>query len=305
MLQTGTSPKRWISTLLLGAALVVPCLGETLVKYHGAVEGASPHEAYYAALLQLALEETRQEFGDFELQPVYTNYPQGRSIAALQSGNLFDVIWTMTSIEREEELLPIHVPLLKGLMGYRLFLIARDRQQEFINIKTLDQLKRLRCGQSIDWPDTQILRGNDFNVMTAPAERLHVMLAAHRFDFFPRSIHEIWDEVAAHPQLVVEQNLMLHYPAPMYFFVSRKNPQLAQRLTLGLHRAVENGLFDKAFEDHGVTGDIFTRGDFLKRTVIQLENPQLSEISRKVANLEQYRLKMVLQEHRPNPNDLQ
>lgn len=282
---------------------MMPCLGETLVKYHGAVEGTSPHEAYYAALLRLALEETRQEFGDFELQPVYTNYPQGRSIAALQSGNLFDVIWTMTSIEREEELLPVHVPLLKGLMGYRLFLIARDRQQEFTDIKTFDQLKRLRCGQSIDWPDTQILRGNDFNVVTAPAERLHVMLAAHRFDFFPRSIHEIWDEAAAHPHLAVEQNLMLHYPAPMYFFVSRKNPQLAQRLTLGLHRAVANGRFDEAFESHQVTGDIFTRGNLLNRTVIQLDNPQLSEISRQVAKLERYQLKMMLKDERSYPDD--
>ena len=293
---------RWISISLLSAILVMPCLGGTLVKYHGAVKGANPHEAYYAALLRLALEETRQEFGDFELQPVYTDYPQGRSIVALQSGNVFDVIWTMTSIEREEELLPIHVPLLKGLMGYRLFLIARDRQQEFTSIKTLDQLKRLRCGQSIDWPDTQILRGNDFNVVIAPAERLHAMLAAHRFDFFPRSIHEIWDEVAAHPRLAVEQNLMLHYPAPMYFFVSRENPQLAQRLTLGLHRAVANGRFDEVFETHGLTGDTFTRGNLLKRTVIQLNNPQLSDISRKIAKLEQYQLKMVFKDDLPYPD---
>lgn len=287
---------RWISILLLSVICVTPCLGATLVKYHGAVEGANPHEAYYAALLRLALEETQQEFGPFELQPVYTDYPQGRSIAALQSGKLFDVIWTMTSIEREEELLPVHVPLLKGLMGYRLFLIARDRQQEFAGIKTLEQLKRLRCGQSIDWPDTQILRGNEFNVVTAPAERLHAMLAAHRFDIFPRSIHEIWDEVTAHPRLVVEQNLMLHYPAPMYFFVSRKNPQLAQRLTLGLHRAVANGQFDEMFEAHRMTGDTFTQGNLLNRTVIQLDNPQLSGISRQVAKLERYQLKMLHQD---------
>lgn len=286
---------RWISILLLSVICVTPCLGATLVKYHGAVEGANPHEAYYAALLRLALEETQQEFGAFELQPVYTDYPQGRSIAALQSGKLFDVIWTMTSLEREEELLPVHVPLLKGMMGYRLFLIARDRQQEFSDIKTLEQLKRLRCGQSIDWPDTQILRRNDFNVVTAPAERLHAMLAAHRFDIFPRSIHEIWDEVTAHPHLVVEPSLMLHYPAPMYFFVSRKNPQLAQRLTLGLHRAVANGQFDEVFETHRMTGDTFIRGNLLNRTVIQLDNPQLSGISRQVAKLERYQLKMLRQ----------
>lgn len=278
--------------LLLSIVPVTVCYGESLVRYHGAAEGSSSYEAYYSALLRLALDETRREFGDFNLQAVYTNYPQGRAVVALRHGNLFDVIWTMTSIEREEALFPIRVPLLKGLMGYRLFLIAKGEQDRFLKIKTLEQLKKVRCGQSIDWPDTRILLDNGFNVVTAPADRLHAMLIAGRFDFFPRSAQEIWDEALAHPGLEVEQSLMIHYPAPMYFFVSRKNPQLAQRLTLGLRRAIDNGRFDKVFEHHRIAEDFFSRGNLAARTVIQLDNPLLSEASRKVVQLEEYQLKI-------------
>ena len=282
---------RWIILLLLSLMTCSLCLAKNLVRYHGAVSGANPYEAYYAALLNRALSETQSEFGGFDLKPVYTNFSQGRSVAALQQGKVFDVIWTMTSIDREEELLPVRIPLLKGLMGYRLFLIPKGKQYKFDRITSLDQLKQMTCGQSIDWPDTKILLDNGFRLVTAPADSLISMLKAGRFEYFPRGVQEIWGELASHLELEVERRLMLHYPAPMYFFVNKNNTNLADRLTIGLQRAIDNGGFDELFEFHKVAYQIYEKANLAERFVLPIDNPQLTEISRRIALREEFQLK--------------
>ena len=34
-----------------------------------------------------------------------------------------DIIWRMTSVDLEQRLAPVYWPLLKGMMGYRIFII--------------------------------------------------------------------------------------------------------------------------------------------------------------------------------------
>jgi hypothetical protein len=76
-----------------------------------------------------------------------------------------------------------------------MFLINRSDAAKFTKVKTLDDLRQLQAGQGHDWPDTEILRFNGLNVqVSASYESLFTMLRAQRFDYFPRSIIEIWDE---------------------------------------------------------------------------------------------------------------
>jgi len=149
----------------------------------------------------------------------------------------------MTSNIREQQLFPIRIPLLKGLMGYRLLLINKGDQYKFSNISTLAQLKKRLGGQSFEWPDTEILLSNGLALIVGPSATMHKMLLAKRFDYFPRGISEIWREEELFDNLVVEQNLIVHYPAVMYFFVQSGNVELAQRMALGLRRAKKNGRF--------------------------------------------------------------
>jgi hypothetical protein len=53
----------------------------------------------------------------------------------------------MTSLEREGILLLVHIPLLKGLLGSRIFIIRKDQQTEFAAIETQGQLKSYTTGQ--------------------------------------------------------------------------------------------------------------------------------------------------------------
>ena len=75
------------------------------------------------------------------------------------------------------------------------------------------------------------------------------MPANKRFDYFPRGLYEVWGEqkVNADKNLVIEDSLMLYYPAPIYFFVNKKNVALANRIERGLRIAMQDGSFDKLF----------------------------------------------------------
>ena len=59
----------------------------------------------------------------------------------------------------------ILIPLDKGLIGYRVFLINKDRQPEFSAITTLEELKHLKVGQGLSWADVEVWRANGFDVI--------------------------------------------------------------------------------------------------------------------------------------------
>jgi hypothetical protein len=233
---------------------------------------------YYIAMLRLALEKTRLGYGDYRLEPIEEQLSQGRAVSMVAEGRGLSVIWTMTSREREEKLLPVRIPLLKGLNGFRILLIRASDQPWFEDIRSLDPLKRLQAGQGHDWPDTDILRANNLPVTVSSAyESLFRMLDEGRVDYVPRALNEPWAEVNAFDDLdlAVEQSLLLYYPTASYFFVSRDNPRLAKRLEDGLKMALADGSFDKLFREHPINSEAFDKARLLKRTTIRLDNPLL------------------------------
>ena len=94
----------------------------------------------------------------------------------------------------------------------------------------------------------QPLRHNGFRVEgSALHENLFTMLAAKRFDFFPRGLYEFQSDFQKHQQLglAIEDKLFLYYEAPFQFFVNAANKPLADRLEIGLRRALAAGSFDR------------------------------------------------------------
>jgi hypothetical protein len=57
------------------------------------------------------------------------------------------VLWAMTTREREEHLIPLRIPIYKGLIGWRVNLLEKSQQHLLSNVRTLDDLKALRFGQ--------------------------------------------------------------------------------------------------------------------------------------------------------------
>ena len=71
---------------------------------------------------------------------------------------------------------------------------------------------------------------------------------------------------------------MIHYPFPQYFYVSKSEPRLAERLAYGLNQMVEDGTFDAIFDKH--FGATLAALKLDQRTIIELENPFLPDWAR-------------------------
>jgi hypothetical protein len=266
---------RWLLCLLL-------CL---VLESHGAAaatevvrfpkpEFAGDHRSDYARqLLQLALSKTGI---DYRIEPAEFAMSQERQVRELEAGRTIDVAPIPSSPEREQRLLPIRIPINKGVLGWRVGLIRKGDENLFAGVKTLADLKHVRLAQGQDWPDTKILEANGIDVIAAPSyEGLFKMLEVKRFDYFPRSIMEVWDEQAnTADKLAVEPHLALHYLYDAYFMVNRNNVKLAEDIRNGLEKAIADGSFDKLFQEY--YGERLRKAHLETRTVIELKNPLLT-----------------------------
>jgi hypothetical protein len=227
---------------------------ELQVNYSPAPESKDDKRFDYAIeLLKQALQKTENSDGPFKMAPA-EEMNVGRAIKFLANGKVerVNVIWTTSSENRENSLLPIQIPIRKGLLGYRIFLIKKQDRDKFSAIRTVDELKKLKVGQGQVWNDVKIFKANGFGLVTgSDYEGLFEMLIRGRFDYFSRGINEALNEYEVRkellPDLFVEETILLYYPWPKYFFTSRKNPELAERIERGLRMMIEDGSFDEYF----------------------------------------------------------
>ena len=251
---------------------------ETLLYPHPRDARAGDPEAYVTELLHLAIDHAPIRY---QLRPSRETMNQSRAQLTLEHNEpQLQVMWAMTTREREERLQPIRIPIYKGLIGWRVSLLRQDQAELLSQVKNLDDLKTIRFGQRHDWPDTPLLRANDLQVITSPSyEGLFAMLAAGRFDAFPREVVTAWQEQANAARdgeaLVVDEHVVLHYPSAFYFFTSRQRPELAEQIRLGLEAAIADGSFDALFQRyHGAT---LRNAHLAQRRVIELRNPDLPD----------------------------
>ncbi len=274
--------------LLLFFALILtawPASATSVIRYNISLEFFDPKQDYYLSILRLALEKSEPKFGPYILvEQTIEQMPQGRTLEMLALGEDVDVHWSMTSPKREHMLLPIYIPLLKGLMGQRIFIIKRSSLNDFANLNGPSDLKYLKAGSGSDWPDTQILKDNGFEVVEGLARSLLPMLKRGRFDYYPRAIHEPWSEITNEPTLMVEPRFILRYPAAMYFFVNKENHALAERLTYGLELAIKDGSFDAIFNHHPITHNILEKAKLGQRESLWLETPNVTQNTQAVFN---------------------
>lgn len=235
-------------------------------------------QEYKYQLIELVLSKTEATDGPFRIEVAGEEViAQSRVMELVDRGEL-NLILTMTSREREELLFPVRIPIYKGLFGYRIFIINRRDLNKFAAIQTEEELKALWAGQGHDWPDTQILKANGYNVTTSPNyPGLFAMLEKGRFDYFPRAVSEPWREVEEEKarDLVVEPSLLIQYYAPAYFFVSKQNTKLAERLERGFEMAIQDGSFDQLFNTHWYIQDTLKLAKIPERKIFRLKNPLL------------------------------
>jgi len=272
---------RWMLTccaLLLSLASV-PGQAETVTV---ADPGDHPVNKLVVNILQLALSKGAP---GATIRWVPTEKLSRKWGERLFQGNL-DVewggAWGGSQHSDEARLMPVRIPLFKGLLGYRILTIRKGDQHRFDGIRSLSQLKQLMAGQGYTWGDRLILKGNGFPVKSgANNAELFSMLQHGVIDYFPRALYEPWGELEqyAENEPAVEQNLLLIYPYAMYFYVAPGNQRLHDQLYYGLEEAIGDGSFDALFYSDPMIQTMLARADVGKRTILRLINPYLHPLT--------------------------
>lgn len=232
---------------------------------------------YETELLQHVLDLTAEEFGAAAATShQYKTYIQG--LRGLAKGEV-DIAFLSTSQRHESNFLAVKVPLLQGMLGYRLFLINKRDKDKFKQIDSLVELKNSAvAGFGLHWEDLRVLYHNRLPVIAnASYKELFYLLANSQVDYLPRGLNEIYNELEVlekkHPNFILSNDLALYYPFVRYYFVHKENYLLAQRLQKGLAKAKADGSFKALFMKH--FGHVVKRSKNAPHKVIHLANPFL------------------------------
>jgi hypothetical protein len=266
--------------LVLAAAYALACAAEAapgapLMRFilPSVTPGSEVQVAYFHLLLRLALEKTEGPFS-IEFYPYELTSP--RRALEIKRNGVINIMWDGTNVQRERELLPIRISLVRDLNDYRVFMIRKEDEARFRNVRTLEQLRKMTAGAGANWPSVDVLRHNGLKVeTTVNYSSLFPMLKAKRFDFMPRGVHEAWAEEQQYGKegLMVEPTIFLHYRVPFYFFVSKDNKAMAERVERGLKLAQADGSFDRLLNGYPAFRRALAEIAGHKRKVFELELP--------------------------------
>ncbi|MBD1390071.1 hypothetical protein IC617_11580 [Neiella sp. HB171785] len=265
-----------VSTSVVGEPAQVP----QKVIFSDARASDDPRVTYKLEVLTQALEVTQAQYGPYELVINNGRMTNKRVIQRLEKGGAENVYFGVTSHELEQRLLPIRIPTRMGVLNYRLLLIHKDNAHRFADIRTVEQLKALTVGLGSQWGTRQVLESQGFSVTPSNTyDGLFKMLETKRYDYAPRGPNEIYLELEHFreqmPNVIVEPTLALFIAAPFYLFVSPHNPELAERLQVGLEHMVKSGWLRQHFYQHYQAN--IERAAIDKRYVIYIDNPLLPE----------------------------
>ena len=267
--------------VVVSAMLLLTLLGvrtatavEWRIVYPRAVDETDQRNDYPLALLDTALAKTGVRY---QLIPSSRTMVQGKALRQLKENRDVNLVWSMTDNQREKDLLPIRIPMTKGLIGWRVFIIHQENLASFTGITTRQQLLAKIPVQGEEWPDTKVLQTNGFNVSTIPEYMdAFPLLLMRKADFFPRSVIEVTQELQAlgeRSELVLEPSLAIYYPTALYYFVNKQDRNLAQLIQTGLERAIADGAFEQVFNQY--FAGVLAQLNMQQRAVMSIANPSL------------------------------
>lgn len=232
--------------------------------------------AHNFTVIKRALEVTEEEYGPFEIGMVSKPMPNAHLHKAVLEGETFNTIIVLANDMWDETTIGIKVPVRLGLLSYRLLLVNKSNLESFEQVKKIAELRNFYAGLVRGWQTTKVFGFLKLNVkVVGNFEGIYLMLDKNRFDYIPRGIYEIYDELNSrkgrYKNVVVEPNIALKIPTISRVYVSPKHPRIAKRLDAGLHKIIASGelkeILFKFYEK-----DI-QRADISNRRVISIENP--------------------------------
>lgn len=264
----------------------VPCGAqptEMIVTYRAPESEADARYDYDTALLRLALEETRDDYGDYRLVPSpIMNY--SRALSEMKAGtydNFFMKMSYSNTLAEGGDASYVPFPVDLGIVGYRVCFASPAAAETLRRNSDMVTLKKLKHIQGTAWVDVEILRHNGFQVEEAPDyDGLFYMIAKKRGDLLCRGVNEILKEYDARKGmrgLVLDTTIAFSYDLPRFYFTNKSNTVALKRITDGILRAYKDKSLQRLWQAE--YGESVAFANLSSRTIIRLENPFLKGIN--------------------------
>lgn len=222
----------------------------------------------------------------FEMAPLAN---EKRQLLLLEEGkthiDLMPVTPERLRSVREGKSRMIPIPLDRGMLGYRLCLVLRNRQDLLANVKTAGDLKDFVFGQGEGWMDVGIYNNAGIGTKWVRdwrnAEFVTQMEAGY-IDIFPLGAEESLAILLPHfqkytPEIVADPYIVLSYPWYRFVWLSVRADnadEINAALTRGFGEIAKNGTFEELWRKHhrGLPDSFFSG-----RRIIKLTNPYYGE----------------------------
>lgn len=250
-----------------------PVIRNTVSTYHD----------YYTALLKLALEKTRPTYGNYTMKGAPPSTSLLRSLSDAVDNTYPNLVIEAGYEEKLTDsgmLTYINIPIDGGIFGYRVCFTNAAIKEQLKKVNSVNDLRKYTIAQGVAWVDTEVLRANGLTVVEiSNFEGIFKMVAAGRIDLFCRGANQLQAEVEEFKsltKLTYDENFVLVYPLPRFFYLNTKNTLAKERIQAGLQIAFKDGSFKKLWQEHYQSSVDFSKLE--KRKHIYLENPLLKNL---------------------------
>ncbi len=263
-------------------------LAEFVVSIRSPETKSDRREDYSTALVILALEKTKEEYGSYQI----VNIPAmntARSIYSLESGKYPNMLIELSyekKMEEEFNFMYIDFPVELGIVGYRVCFASPQVYEELKKVEKLEDLKKYTIGQGAAWVDTAVLRHNGFNVVEiSNFNSIFKLVEMGRIDLFCRGANELQKEYEAQKHsglLHYDESFVLHYDLPRFYYLNKGSTLAKERLEKGLALAYKDGSIKQIWEQY-----FLERVEFAKlkqRKVFHLKNPEVESLQNNYKN---------------------
>lgn len=239
---------RRLLLIALLALLIAPLALGAAVRFPGRTDGVDRRIQFPAELLALCLSKSGAAYRLVLVDAM----PPADARAAAMRGEI-DVMVMLSNATQTGGLVPVRLPVRRGLLGVRLLLARPESAQAIMDVASLDALKRdFRLGYGQSWMDRAAMQQLGFRMV--PAQRyvdLFDGLRAGRFDYLSRGVNELHAELAdprlAGRGMVVVPGVALFYPLDHYFWLPPGKEALAADVERGFRRAMADGSYAALF----------------------------------------------------------
>ncbi|GGE30061.1 transporter substrate-binding domain-containing protein [Psychroflexus planctonicus] len=238
-------------------------------------------QEYEREILFALLKVTEEEYGKCLIKENTAEYPGKMESLAFSEQN-HDVLVSVAGNKKFEntKAIIIPIPILKNILGQRVLIIREDDKKQFEKIKERQSIQALRLGIPETWSDADIFRHNEFNVVeNGNFDDIFKRLQNKEFDYLSFGANEVLgifkNKTTNLKGLMIDDNILLSYRFPLYFYVHPDKYKLAKRIEIGLKKLLSSGELDQIFD--AFYGKIKEQLHLDKRRTFVLHNPLLPE----------------------------